>query len=67
MSQGKAKEVLGKILNDLAAYCATHFKQEELCLWRPTGILTSPNIRRSIIKMTAKVLSPKARWPLASG
>jgi len=29
MRQGKGKDVLGKIINDLNAYTATHFKTEE--------------------------------------
>ena len=29
LKQGKGKEVLGKILNDLTSYTATHFKTEE--------------------------------------
>jgi hemerythrin len=32
MREGKGKEILGKILNDLITYTATHFKDEEKLL-----------------------------------
>lgn len=58
MSQGKAKEVLGKILNDLIAYCASHFKLEEE-LMQAQGYPDFTEHKEKHDKMTAKVLSLK--------
>ena len=58
MSQGKAKDVLGKILNDLVTYCATHFKQEEQ-LMQANGYPEFAVHKEKHDKMTAKVFSLK--------
>lgn len=59
MSQGKAKDVLGKILNDLVTYCATHFKQEEQ-LMQANAYPDYAEHKEKHDKMTAKVLSLKS-------
>lgn len=59
MSQGKAKEVLGKILNDLVGYCASHFKTEEQ-LMQANGYPDYAEHKDKHDKMTAKVLSLKS-------
>ena len=58
MSQGKAKDVLGKILNDLVTYCANHFKLEEQ-LMQANGYPDFAEHKDKHDKMTAKVLSLK--------
>ena len=56
MAQRKAKEMLDKILNDLVAYCATHFKVEEQ-LMQANGYPEFAEHKDKHDKMTAKVLS----------
>lgn len=58
MAQGKAKEILDKILNDLVGYCASHFKLEEQ-LMQSNGYPEFAEHKDKHDKMTAKVLSLK--------
>jgi len=59
MSQGRGKEVLGKILNELVGYCGNHFKLEEQ-LMQANGYPDFAEHKDKHDKMTAKVLSLKS-------
>ncbi len=56
MSKGQAKAVLGKILGDLASYCANHFATEEK-LFDTHGYPEGPDHKEKHRKMTSKVLA----------
>ncbi len=58
MSKGKAKDVLGKILDDLVSYCASHFKLEEQ-LMQANEYPGFAEHKEKHDKMTAKVLNLK--------
>ena len=58
MAKGRAKEVLNKILNELVAYCASHFKLEEQMM-QVNGYPEYDEHKDKHDKMTAKVLSLK--------
>ena len=58
MAKGRAKDVLNKILNELVAYCASHFKLEEQIM-QVNGYPEYDEHKDKHDKMTAKVLSLK--------
>jgi len=56
MAQGQAKAVLGKILGELVAYCASHFAMEEK-LFDTHGYPDAAAHKEKHQKMTAKVIA----------